>query len=74
MGCTPPTRVRDGAWNRLLRVYLPGGIAGNAADCEIMIDQSRAIDNRSIKGRLGKLPPRRVLMEVKEKLRVVGDL
>ena len=61
------------AGESLLRVYLPRGIAGNAADCEIMIDQSRAIDNRRIKRRLGKLPSR-VLTEVKEKLRLLGDL
>ncbi len=57
----------------LLRVYLPRGIAGNAADCEVMIDQSRAIDNRRIKRRLGR-PPGRLLSEVKEKLRLLGDL
>ena len=61
------------AGESLLRVHLPRGIAGNAADCEIMIDQSRAIDNRRIKRRLGKLPSR-VLTEVKEKLRLLGDL
>jgi mRNA interferase MazF len=61
------------AGESLLRVYLPRGIAGNAADCEIMIDQSRAIDNQRIKRRLGKLP-RQVLAEVKEKLRLLGDL
>lgn len=61
------------AGESLLRVYLPRGIAGNAADCEIMIDQSRAIDNRRIKRLLGKLPSR-VLTEVKEKLRLLGDL
>jgi mRNA-degrading endonuclease toxin of MazEF toxin-antitoxin module len=38
-----------------------------------MIDQSRAIDNRRIKRRLGR-PPGRLLSEVKEKLRVRGDL
>jgi mRNA interferase MazF len=57
----------------LLRVYLPRGIAGNAADCEVMIDQSCAIDNRRIKRRLGR-PPGRLLSEVKEKLRLLGDL
>jgi mRNA interferase MazF len=67
----PCTTKRAG--ESLLRVYLPRGIAGNAADCEIMIDQSRAIDNRHIKRRLGALP-RRLLAEVKEKLRLLADL
>ena len=39
--CT--TRLSGG---NLLRVSLPRGIAGNRGDCEIMIDQNRAIDNR----------------------------
>jgi mRNA interferase MazF len=57
----------------LLRVAVPRGMAGNTADCEIMIDQSRAIDNARVKRRLGALP-RAVLAEVKAKLRRLGDL
>jgi mRNA interferase MazF len=57
----------------LLRVSLPRHLAGNAKDCELMIDQSRAIDNRRLKRRLGRLP-RVVLAEVKQKLRSLGDL
>jgi mRNA interferase MazF len=57
----------------LLRVPLPRAIAGNSRDCELMIDQSRAIDNRRLKRRLGSLPPV-VLAEVKHKLRLLGDL
>jgi mRNA interferase MazF len=48
-------------------------MAGNAGDCEIMVDQARAIDNRRLKRRLGDLP-RTVLAEVKEKLRRLVDL
>ncbi len=59
--------------DNLLRVVLPSGLAGNTADCEIMIDQSRAIDNARLKRRLGVLP-RPVLAEVKAKLRRLGDL
>jgi mRNA-degrading endonuclease toxin of MazEF toxin-antitoxin module len=54
-------------------VSLPKGIAGNSAGCEIMIDQSRSIDNRRFRRRLGQLP-RRLLGEVKQKLRLLGDL
>lgn len=57
----------------LLRVALPRGIAGNSADCEVMIDQSRAIDNQRLRRSLGALPPS-ILREVKEKLRRLGDL
>ena len=57
----------------LLRVALAKGIAGNTAECEIMIDQNRAIDNRRLRRRLGKLPAG-LLAEVKLKLRRLGDL
>ncbi len=57
----------------LLRVLLPKGMAGNTSDCEIMIDQARAIDHRRLRRRLGHLPPS-VLAEVKEKLRHLTDL
>lgn len=57
----------------LLRVALPRRIAGNSSDCEVMIDQGRAIDNRRLRRRLGSLPPP-ILREVKEKLRRLLDL
>ena len=57
----------------ILRVFLPKGIAGNASDCEIMVDQSRSIDNRRFKKQLAMLPET-VLEEVKDKLRHLGDL
>jgi len=59
--------------DNLLRVALPKGVAGNSADCEVMIDQSRSIDNARFKRRLGHVPTR-LIAEVKEKLRRVGDL
>jgi len=57
----------------LLRVVLPKGMAGNATDCEIMIDQSRAVDNGRIRKRLGTVPSR-LWVEVKQKLRRLGEL
>ena len=57
----------------LLRVALPEKIAGNTADCEIMIDQSRSIDNRRFKIEVGKIPLV-ILKEIKEKLRLLGNL
>lgn len=57
----------------LLRVYLPQGIAGNDQDCEIMIDQSHAIDNQRLKLRLKPLPGS-ILEECKEKLKKLGEL
>ena len=66
--CT--TRLVGG---NLLRVFLPKGIAGNAEDCEVMVDQSRAIDNLRFRRCLGKLPPL-LMSEVKEKLRSLAEL
>jgi mRNA interferase MazF len=56
----------------LLRVSLPQGIAGNREGCKVMIDQSRAIDNRRFVRALRALP-RALLREVEEKLRRLGD-
>ena len=49
------------------------GIAGNREDCEVMIDQSRAIDSRRLVRALKPLP-RSILAEVAEKLRTLGEL
>ena len=57
----------------VLRVELPIRMAGNARVCEVMIDQSRAIDRRRLLRPIGRLP-QTVMKEVAEKLRRVGDL
>jgi mRNA interferase MazF len=57
----------------LLRVFLPRGIAANSADCEVMIDQSRSIDNGRFRREL-KSVPKAILKEVKDKLRLLGEL
>jgi mRNA interferase MazF len=57
----------------LLRVELPEGIAGNDRPCEIMIDQSRAIDSARFLAVLGMVPTS-LMKEIAEKLRRVGDL
>ncbi len=57
----------------LLRVSLPRGIAGNRKECEVMIDQSRAIDNARFVRILRPLP-RSLLREVEEKVRRLGEL
>jgi mRNA interferase MazF len=56
-----------------LRVPVPRGIAGNTRACEVMIDQSRAIDNRRIRKLIERLPAP-LLHEVKEKLRQLAEL
>jgi mRNA interferase MazF len=61
------------AGESLLRVVLPRGLAGNVEECEVMIDQSRSIDNRRLQRALQPLP-RSILAEVEEKLRRLGEL
>ena len=56
-----------------LRVVLPKGIAGNREECELMIDQSRSIDNRRFVRALRPLPAA-ILQEVVEKVRRLGEL
>ena len=57
----------------LLRSPLSRGIAGNDRDCEVMIDQSRSIDNRRFVKRLGAIP-QIIMQEIKEKLRLLAEL
>ncbi len=52
----------------ILRVELPKGIAGNTKDCEIMVDQGRAIDNTRFRRLLGRLS-KSLLSEAQDKLR-----
>ena len=61
------------AGENLLRVPLPRGMAGNRQECEIMIDQSRAIDNRRLVRWLRALP-QSILREVEDKLRRLAEL
>ena len=68
MPCT--TRLSG---ENLLRVSLPRGAAGNREECEVMIDQSRAIDNARFVRAL-RFVPRALLREVEEKLRRLGGL
>ena len=57
----------------ILRVELPRGVAGNREDCELMLDQSRAIDNRRFVRSLGSLP-HALMREVEQKLRRLAEL
>jgi mRNA interferase MazF len=61
------------AGENLLRVPLPRGVAGNRQECEVMVDQSRAIDNRRFVRELAPIP-NALLSEVEEKLRQLAEL
>lgn len=57
----------------ILRVEIPERIAGNHRACEVMVDQSRAIDRRRLRRPLGTVPAP-LMREIIRKLRSVGDL
>ena len=57
----------------ILRVVLPKKIAGNSEDCEVMVDQSRSIDNVRFRREVGKIPSV-ILKEIKGKLRLLANL
>lgn len=52
--CPITSNVRKEA--EILRVHLQKGTAGIKEDCDIMIDQLRAIDNKRLIRIVGKLP------------------
>lgn len=69
--CPITTNVKKGS--EILRVHLEKGIANLHQDCDIMIDQIRAIDNKRLVKKIGKLP--KDLSEiVSENLRIILDL
>lgn len=69
--CPITTKVKMGS--EILRVHLKKGEANVLQDCDIMIDQLRAIDNRRLIRKIGALP-QELRAVVQENLRIVLDL
>jgi mRNA interferase MazF len=59
--------------SQILRVHLEKGMANLQKDCDIMIDQLRAIDNRRLIKKLGDLPDS-LTKKVNENILIVLDL
>lgn len=59
--------------SEILRVHLKQGIANVEKDCDILIDQIRAIDNKRLMERIGVLP-NDITKLVKENLQIILDL
>jgi len=59
--------------SEILRVHLKKGTSNLKEDCDILIDQVRAIDNKRFSKRLGKLPET-VIAEIKNNITAVLDL
>lgn len=57
----------------ILRVHLTKGTANVKEDCDIMIDQIRAIDNSRLMHRIGQLDEV-IKNKVKENIKIVSDL
>lgn len=56
----------------LLRVHLKKGMANLHEDCDIMIDQMRAIDNKRLTKKMGVLPPD-LIERVMENIMIILD-
>lgn len=69
--CPITTKVKTDA--KILRVHLKKGTMNLRQDCDIMIDQIRAIDNNRLIERLGVLP-KELIEEVKANIQIVLDL
>jgi mRNA interferase MazF len=69
--CPLTTNVKKDS--EILRVHLLKGTANLRQACDIMIDQVRAIDNKRLIKRIGKLPVE-LIEKVKENLQIIMDL
>jgi len=59
--------------SEILRVHLKKGISNLKEDCDILIDQIRAIDNKRFTKRIGKLPEN-IIAEIISNISAVLDL
>jgi len=69
--CPITTKVQPES--QILRVNLKKGVAKVKKECDIIIDQLRAVDNRRLIRKTGELPPE-VGEKVKDNLKIVLDL
>ncbi len=59
--------------SEILRIHLKKGMANLNQDCDIMIDQIRAIDNNRLLKKIGDLP-KNLINLVKENIMIIIDL
>lgn len=69
--CPITTQVQPES--KILRVHLKKGSAKVKENCDIMIDQLRAIDNKRLIKKIGDLPGN-IAERVKENIKIVLDL
>jgi mRNA interferase MazF len=59
--------------SQILRVHIRRGESGMKTNCDVMIDQLRAIDNKRLVKRVGAISPT-LASKVRENIRIVLDL
>jgi len=69
--CPITTNVKKNT--EILRIHLKKGTANLNQDCDIMIDQIRAIDNRRLIKIIGKLP-NEIIDQIKDNIEIILDL
>ena len=69
--CPITTNVEDDS--DILRVHIKKGMANLHEDCDIMIDQIRAIDNKRLLKKVGKLPSD-LIEKIKHNIAIIMDL
>jgi len=69
--CPLTTNLTSGA--NILRISVRRGTANLHQDCDIMIDQIRAIDNKRLIRKIGSLP-RHLIEQVKENILIILDI
>ena len=56
--------------SEILRIHLKKGIANTEKDCDIMIDQIRAIDNERLLKKIGEIP-KSISEKVRENIQLI---
>ena len=69
--CPITTNIKKGS--NILRIHLKKDMANVNQNCDIMIDQIRAIDNKRLLNKIGNLPSNLVEL-VKENIMIIIDL
>jgi len=69
--CPITTNVKKEA--EILRIHLKKGMSNLHQDCDVMLDQIRAIDNKRLINKVGNLP-KNLIERIKENIKIIIDL